>query len=212
MPACRSRPSAPAALRPGARRSSGRSRAGGCTGPPAPCSSPTRRRSRVRRGVLLGLRRRARRRFRDDEQSPPADERPAERDALAGAARPRGRRAAAGDDEATTRSRSRWRWPATRSCSATERFDALEPGELAQLYRLMARPGARDAARRTRRYERGAAAARSTCGGRCAAACARRRSDPARAAAGAASSAAGSCCSATSPARWSPTRAPTSSS
>ena len=50
---------------------------------------------------------------------------------------------------------SRCRWPpATRRCSATKRFDALAPGELAQLYRLMARLEVATPRRRTRRSKR----------------------------------------------------------
>ena len=56
---------------------------------------------------------------------------------------------------ARTRSRSRAPWPATRSGSPSRRFDALEPGELAQLYRLMSQLELAPPLRRTRRHERG---------------------------------------------------------
>ena len=53
-------------------------------------------------------------------------------------------------------------------------FDALEPHELAQLYRLMSRLQLATPLRRTRRYERGPPRrSASTCAARCAAACAR---------------------------------------
>ena len=51
--------------------------------------------------------------------------------------------------------RCRWRWRATRSVLASKRFEALEPDELAQLYRLMSRLELATPVRRTRRYERG---------------------------------------------------------
>ena len=52
-------------------------------------------------------------------------------------------------------SRSRSRSPATTSGCASKRFDELEPGELAQLYRLMAQLELATPLRRTRRQERG---------------------------------------------------------
>ena len=64
---------------------------------------------------------------------------------------------------------------------AGKRFDALEPHELAQLYRLMSRLRLATPLRRTRRHERGRTAGRSTCAGRLRAQPAhRRRADPAR--------------------------------
>ena len=91
-------------------------------------------------------------------------------------------------------------------------FDALEPHELAQLYRLMSRLelatpcGARAATRR------GATESASTCGAPCAAAFAPGAIPSASRADAGASRPGGSCCCATSRARWSPTRAPTCSS
>ena len=94
----------------------------------------------------------------------PPDDRPrAEHDA----APPDGRgRAASGgsssapgqsgeDEDERPRSRCRSRWRATRSCCGRKSFDALEPHELAQLYRLMSRLELATPLRRTRRYEKG---------------------------------------------------------
>ena len=59
----------------------------------------------------------------------------------------------------------------TAETLAHKSFDALEPGELAQLYRLMTRLTLATPRRRTRRYERGRGHAidmRRTLRGRCA--------------------------------------------
>ena len=136
--------------------------------PAAPVLDRPRRvrlRPGARRGVRRGLRassaprRRATRSIsttprspRAADERPPASARPRAGDARAGdvagaRATRRGRRA--------RRSRSRWRWRATRSGSRRKRFDALEPRELAQLYRLMSRLELATPLRRTRRHERG---------------------------------------------------------
>ena len=123
------------------------------------------------------------------------------------------RAAPSGDDPTRARSRCRWRWPARRSGCAKKSFDALEPHELARLRRLMAAARAGDAApaHAPRRAAHDAASG-WTCAGRCARACGP-GGDPmhARAQAHGAPARDGWCCSATSPARWSPTRAPTCS-
>ena len=182
----------------------------------------------LRRGLPVGLRRRGPRRGRRARRrarpSPAPRGRPAAAErtgrAAATAAPSRARRAAGaprrrGDDEdAGARSRCRWRWRATRSGSPRKSFDALEPHELAQLYRLMSRlrlatPRAAHAPLR----DGAATASASTCAARCARSL-RTGGDPIRLArrrrrvgAAAARDAA-----ATSRARWSPTRAPTCSS
>jgi hypothetical protein len=79
----------------------------------------------------------------------------------------------------------------------SKHFDALEPGELASLYRLMTRVRVATPVRRTRRAERYRHG---------------ERIDLRRTLRGSLRTAGGSCCCATSPARWSPTRARTSSS
>ena len=85
--------------------------------------------------------------------------RPTHSTARGDAAAPAPPRRRPGTATATTRtrprSRCRWRWPATRSCCAGKSFDALEPHELAQLYRLMSRLQLATPLRRTRRYEKG---------------------------------------------------------
>ncbi len=76
-------------------------------------------------------------------RDPAARRRPAARDpapAAIGSATPK-----------TWRSR---RWPATTSCCRSKRFDALDPAELAELYRLMARLRLATPMRRTRRAQR----------------------------------------------------------
>ena len=110
------------------------------------------------------------------------------------------------------RSRSRWRMASDEERLAEKRFDALEPHELAQLYALMTRLRLETPERRTPPPRAGAPRRASTCGARCAAACAPAVTRSGSPAGAAASSGAGSCCSATSPARWSRMRAPTSSS
>ena len=146
----------------------------------------------------------------------PADERPAARRAAAGEGGAPTRRpgAAPGDGEDAEEAEV----PVPVAASDEEllrdkRFDALEPAELAQLYRLMTRlriatpapPHARARARPPRRAHRPAPhAARQPAH--------RRRPDPPRAPAPPRSRRGGSCCSATSRARWSPTRARTCSS
>ena len=114
-----------------------RSAAAACTGPRAPCSSPTRRTSRRstpssapvfgdRATAAAGARGRSRRRRAPRRREAGRRSR--------GAARRR-RRA-----RATARGRGPARaWPSDEERLASKRFDALEPGELAQLYRLMAR-------------------------------------------------------------------------
>ena len=102
--------------------------------------------------------------------------------------------------------------PSDEELLRSKRFDALEPGELAQLYRLMTRlemappRGARGAPSAT------ATASESTCAARCAAACGRPAIRSGSRAGAGGSCAGGWCCCATSRARWSPTPAPTSSS
>ena len=154
-----------------------------------------------------------------------------------GAARGRARRDAAPDDDRPARAatgrrrgarRRRGAGAASEAASATspvpvaasdeerlrgKRFDALEPAELAALYRLMTRArgsrrrcGARAAPSAT------AAASTSTCAARCAAACAPAATRSGSRTGAGASSAAGSSCCATSAARWSRTRARTCSS
>ncbi len=91
-------------------------------------------------------------------------------------------------------------------------FDALEPHELAQLYRLMSRLELATPLRRTRRYEKARHGERIDLR-RTLRASLRTAGDPSASRVGAgASRAGGSCCCATSPARWSRTRAPTCSS
>ena len=92
-------------------------------------------------------------------------------------------------------------------------FDALEPHELAQLYRLMSRLRARDPAAAHAPLREGAARRAHRPAAHAARQPAHRRAtrSASRAAAGA-SRRGGSCCCATSPARWSRTPAPTCSS
>ena len=137
-------------LRARARRSCGRCRGGGCTGRRARCSSPTRRRPR-----------------RSTACSPRCSgEQPAEGERAGGRVGRRRRRARSTSPPATaararaTSSTCRSRSPATRSGWRSKRFDELEPGELAQLYRLMAQLELATPLRRTRRHERGAPRAR----------------------------------------------------
>ena len=124
----------------------------------------------VRRGVLLGLRRAGR--TSDDFEpedartvaSPPDDRPTSEHKAAprdvgrAGSARERVVVAARRARRRRGRGRGRGaaaRWRATRSCWRRKSFDALEPHELAQLYRLMSRLELATPLRRTRRYEKG---------------------------------------------------------
>ena len=166
--ACRSRPSARRAS-PRRSPSCGRSRGGGCTGPRARCSSPTRRRSgrSTRSSPRSSARATSTRcgRFPRTRTAsrPPPDHRPSRTAASNAPARrsrsaaiaPAGSRppgAAEPDDDdrevavpvaASDEERLR-----------NKRFDALEPGELARLYRLMSRLEIATPTRRTRRAER----------------------------------------------------------
>ena len=73
----------------------------------------------------------------------------------------------------TTRARGAGRARQRRGAARGKRFDALEPGELAQLYRLMSQLELATPLRRTRRQERGPPRrATSTCAAPCAPACA----------------------------------------
>ena len=96
---------------------------------------------------------------------------------------------------------------------AGKSFDRLEPHELAQLYRLMTRlrVGGADAAQPAR-YEKGALASVIDMRWTLRASLLTGGARSASPAAAGASPTAGSWCCATSPARWSPTRAPTCSS
>ncbi len=95
---------------------------------------------------------------------------------------------------------------------AEKSFDALEPDELARLRRTdgRARAGDAAAAHAPSAPARDAANA-STCGGLCARACAPAATRSSSCAGAGAPARAAWCCSATSPARWSRTRAPTCS-
>ena len=135
----------------------GRSAAGGCTGRRERCSSPTVSGAGVRPvfAAVFGTGRGIDRLPElDDMQSAPAtaDDRPPRRPAgatgparcrWAGGVAPRRRR----DRERGRHGRSRCRWRASdEEVLRDKRFDALEPDELAALYRLMSRLRAGDAA------------------------------------------------------------------
>ena len=140
-------------LRARARARRGRCRGGGCTGPRARCSSPTRRTSRRStacsptvfgqrrgRGRAAGGRVGRRRRRGLDRRPLAADGRSRE-----------------GDEELDVPARAGQRRGAAGGASASTRSSR---GELAQLYRLMARLELATPLRRTRRHERGAPRAR----------------------------------------------------
>jgi uncharacterized protein with von Willebrand factor type A (vWA) domain len=91
-------------------------------------------------------------------------------------------------------------------------FDALAPHELAQLYRLMSRLELATPLRRTRRYERGRHGERIDMRRTLRASLRTGGIRSGSHAGTGASPAGGSCCCATSPARWSPMRAPIFSS
>ena len=150
-PACRSPPSAP----PGSRAPSrwcGRTAAGGCTGPPARCSCRTS--PRCGPSTRSSARSSAAPRRPTDAQAD--DERPvADRGTAPAARAQQGGQAAAASATATCRTRedadeSEVEVPLALASDeerlAGKRFDALEPDELAQLYRLMSRLRARHAA------------------------------------------------------------------
>ena len=172
--------------------------AGGCTGPPARCSSPTAPTSRpsTRSSARVFGERAAspesgRRADGARRPAPRTSDRPATT-----RARECGGGAAVATREREPRSTGRGRRAAgdgeRRGAPASKRFDALEPDELAQLYRLMSRSswpprcGARAATSAAPRPPR------STCGGPCARACAPAASRSGSLAGAGASSAAGS--------------------
>ena len=162
-----------------------RSRAGGCTGPRARCSCPTRRRSTTFDAVFFSVfgdgraaeptfdarrgadrRRRRATSGRVDAQAMPGDSGDARRDGGRG----RRRRPPRDDDERRRRGRGAARAGERRgACCRRKSFDALEPHELAQLYRLMSRLELATPLRRTRRHEqRPPRRSASTCAARCA--------------------------------------------
>ncbi len=184
---------------------------------------------RVRRGVLLacsairrGRRRRARRRAStvpappDDRPKPERDQ--ARRDALqapdaAAAERPTAPRRARRARESAPRSRCRWRWPARRSSARAKQLRrARAAGARAAVPADVAACASRPRCDAPGAAQQTATASASTCAARCARACAPAATRSAWRAGAGASRAGGWCCCATSPGRWSPTRAPTCSS
>ena len=156
-------------LRAGARTRAARSAAGGCTGPRARCSSPTRARSRPStrcssRSSATAYDTEA---FEPDVAAAAAtaadDRAAADHSTTAGDSEPRDSREGAwssppdtSDDEDAGRGRGAAgdgeRRGAARGARASTRSS---PHELAQLYRLMSRLQLATPLRRTRRYEQG---------------------------------------------------------
>ena len=131
-------------LRPRARRSCARSAAAGCTGPRARCSSPTPRRSprstacSARSSAIATPRRRL---DLDDRAAQPgaADVRRRRRRPDRRAASAARASAGSGDDGGEPEVEVPVAMASDEERLAGKSFDALEPHELAQLYRLMSR-------------------------------------------------------------------------
>ena len=135
--------------------------AGGCTGRPARCSSPTSPTSRP--STRSSARSSAAPRSPTSARARRRNGRAAERATAPGTrARQEGQAAAArrpACGRATSPASAEVEVPLALASDeerlAGKRFDALEPDELAQLYRLMSRLELATPLRRTRRYERG---------------------------------------------------------